>query len=159
MRKGKRNTAEIHKQSNDLLIILRTMLQPRNDLAGQQNNKDKHQDPARRPDFPADRFHLFLRAYPEKPSLSFVKHQFQASRAINALMSNCQEIILLREYSRRLLRHLITTTGASQVACFSLTEGARNVGASCDFKIAQAILPSLGKSIICSCRFQKALPA
>jgi hypothetical protein len=62
--KEKRNTEAIYKQSNALLILIRTMLQPPNDTATQQDNNDEQQNPACGLDFPANRFHLFLLAYP-----------------------------------------------------------------------------------------------
>src|SRR5271170_7481713 len=107
LQRGNAMTGGFCDELTGLLILIRRISQPNNNVVGDQCDEDKDHDPACGPDFPTDWFHLILLAYPQKLGLRFAKHQFQAPRAIHAAMPNCQEIVLLFTDSRFLPWRLV----------------------------------------------------
>jgi hypothetical protein len=117
---GKAITGEFCDELTGLLILIRRISQPNNNVVGYQHDENGDYDPADGLNFPTDWFHLILLAYPQKLGLRFAKHQFQATRAIHAAMPNRQDIVLFFTDSRFWSWHPVTTTGTSQVAGFAL---------------------------------------
>lgn len=135
------------------------MLPPLIYEVGEDAGENKQKDPTRGTHFPSDIFHLFLPRDAQQPGLGFSKDQFPTLVAIDAGVANNKEEISLFEDSCRSLRHLVSATGASQVAPLPLAERARGVRAAGHLEEMQAILPFLGEPVIGPHSFQQTLPS